>query len=149
MEKSRARAENRKSKFPGARWPEMKKKRYNGIWDGCPQLSYILRFGRPGHKGRKITKYGGFRPFWPGTALGTRRNPGPGPKSENHDFSVLGVPKQERKVTTLSRMAVRNFLPFYVLADRTPRGRKSRNTGILGHFGPGRPLALGEITGAG
>ena len=42
---------------------------------------------------------------------------------------------------------VRNFLTFYVLVDRTPTGAKSRNTGCLGHFGLGRPLALGEIPG--
>ena len=45
-----------------------------------------------------------------------------------------------------------NFLPeivqlFSVLADWTPRGRKSQNTGVLGHFGLGQPLALGEIAG--
>ena len=53
----------------------------------------------------------------------------------------------KKNVTTVSRMVVRNFLAFYVLADRTPRGRKSQNTGMLGHFGFGRPLALGEIPG--
>ena len=40
---------------------------------------------------------------------------------------------------------VRNFFTFFVLTDRTPRGGKSRNTGVLGHFGLGRPLALREI----
>ena len=51
---------------------------YHGIRDGCPQLSYILRFGRP-----------------------------------------------------------------------DPTDGKLRNTGISGHFGPGWPLALREILGAG
>ena len=36
---------------------------------------------------------------------------------------------------------------FDVLPDRTPTCGKSQNTGILGHFGPGRPLALIEIPG--
>ena len=39
------------------------------------------------------------------------------------------------------------FFIFYVLADRTPRGGKSRNTGFLGHCGLGQPLALREIPG--
>ena len=42
---------------------------------------------------------------------------------------------------------VRNFFTFYVLADRTSTGGKSQNTGFLGHFGLGRPLALREIPG--
>ena len=49
----------------------------------------------------------------------------------------------------LSGMVVRNFLTFYILPDRTPKGRKSRNTGILGHFDLGRPFALREIPGLG
>ena len=47
-----------------------------------------------------------------------------------------------------------NFLPesaqlftFYVLADRTPTGGKSQNTGVSGHFGLGRRVALREIPG--
>ena len=77
-----------------------------------------------------------FGPFW---AAGTWRNSGPGPKTEKRNFPVLVVPKREKKGTTLSGMVVRNFLAVYVLADRTLKGGKSRNTGISGHFGPGRP----------
>ena len=36
---------------------------------------------------------------------------------------------------------VRNFFTICVLADRTPTGGKSQNTGILGPFGLGQPLA--------
>ena len=54
---------------------------------------------------------------------------------------------EEKKVTTLSGMVVRNFFTLYVLPDQTPTGGKSQNTGILGHFGLGQPLALGEIPG--
>ena len=61
---------------------------------------------------------------------------------KKHIFPVLGVPKQNKKVTTLSGMVVRNFFTLYILADRTPRGGKSQNTGIVGHFGLGRPLVL-------
>ena len=46
-------------------------------------------------------------------------------------------------------MVVHNFLTIYVLPDRTPTGGKLQNTGILGHFGLGRPLALIEIPGLG
>ena len=44
-------------------------------------------------------------------------------------------------------LKVRDFSTFYGLADRTLTGGKSQNTGVLGHFGPGRPLALREILG--
>ena len=46
-------------------------------------------------------------------------------------------------------MVVHNFFTVYVLADRTPTGGNSQNTGILGHFGLGLPLELGEILGLG
>ena len=54
--------------------------------NGCLQLSYILRFGRPEPNGRESAKNGGFRPLWPRTALGTYRNPGRGPKTEKTQF---------------------------------------------------------------
>ena len=60
-----------------------------------------------------------------------------------------GPETEEKKVTTLSGMVVRNFFTFYVLPDQTPRGGKSQNTGISGHFGLARPLALREISGLG
>ena len=60
---------------------------------------------------------------------------------------MQGVPKRGKKVTMLSGMVVRNFFTLLVLPDRTLRDGKSRNTGISGHFGPGRPLALREIPG--
>ena len=55
----------------------------------------------------------------------------------------------KKKVITVSGVVVRNFFTLYVLADGTPRGGKSQNTGILGLFGPGRALALIEIPGIG
>ena len=42
---------------------------------------------------------------------------------------------------------VRNFFTCCVLADQTPRGGKSQNTGFLGPFWLGQLLALGEIPG--
>ena len=49
----------------------------------------------------------------------------------------------------LSGMVVRDFFTFHVLAERTPAAGKSQSTGILilGHFGLGQPLTLGEILG--
>ena len=68
---------------------------------------------------------------------------------EKTQFLGARGPETKKQSYPLSGMVVRNFFTVYVLADRNPRGGKSRNTGILGHFGPGRPLALIEITGAG
>ena len=87
--------------------------------------------------------------FGPLGAAGTWRNSGPGSKTEKHNFPEIGVPKRKKKVTTPSGMVVRHFVTFYVLTDQTSTGGKTRNTGILGHFGLGRPLALGEIPSPG
>ena len=59
LEKFRARAENRKSQFPGARGPEMKKKNHRAIRDGCPRLFLALRFARPDPHLREIAKHEG------------------------------------------------------------------------------------------
>ena len=72
LEKSWARAENRKTQFPGA----------GGTFGGeirppqnflpeIAQLFYTFRFGRPDPQGREIAKCWFFRPFWPRTALDT------------------------------------------------------------------------------
>ena len=71
-------------------------------------------------------------------------NPGRGLKTEKRKFPALGGPKLKKNVTRLSGMVVRNFLIVYVLTDLTPRGGKSRNTGVLGLFGLGRPLETTE-----
>ena len=84
LEKFRAQAKNKKTEFPGARGPKT---------DGCPQLSYSSRFDRPDPHGRENAKNEDFGPFWPRTAVGTRRNPGTGPNTENRNFPVLGGPK--------------------------------------------------------
>ena len=89
--RNRARAENGKTQFPGARGPEIEGKSYHAIRDGCPQLFYPLRFARPDPQGQEIAKHGYVRPFWPRTALGTWRNPGAGPKTEKRNFPVLGA----------------------------------------------------------
>ena len=112
MDKPRARAKTGKLQFRDAEGPEMKKKSYQAIRDGCPQLFYFYLVANRTPRGREIAKYGYFRPFWPRTALGTQRNPGHGLETENRNFPALGGPKSKTKVTTLSGMVVRNF--FYV-----------------------------------
>ena len=42
---------------------------------------------------------------------------------------------------------MRKFFTLCVLAERTPTGGKSQNTGVLGTFGLGQPLALEEVPG--
>ena len=86
-------AKNSKTQFPGARGLETENKSYHAIRDGCPQRSCILHFDRPDPHGRENAKYEDFRPFWPRTAVGTWRNPGPRPKTENRNFPVLRGPR--------------------------------------------------------
>ena len=71
--------------------------------------------------------------------------------AKNRKTLFLGARGHE--VEKKSYHAIRDGCPqiftLYVFPDWTPRGGKSRNAGILGHFGPEQPLALGEIPGAG
>ena len=71
-EKFRARAENRKTQFPGARGTCGGKMRPpQQFLPEIAQLFYTLLFGRPDPQGRELAKYWGFRPFWPRTSIGT------------------------------------------------------------------------------
>ena len=81
-------------------------------------------------------------------AQGTWINSGPGPKTEEPDFPVLGVP-QGRKTKVSTGMVVRTFLASYVGTDRTPTGGKSQKTRTFGDGGLGWPWALGDIPGPG
>ena len=135
-----------KTRFPGARGPKIEKK----MSPRCPgwfpaTFSGITSFRSDPHRSETVIWWY-FGLFW---AAGTEENSGTGPKTEKRNFPAPGVLKSKTKVTTLSSMVVGNLFTFYVLPDRTPRGGKLRNTGILGHFGLGRPSALREITGAG
>ena len=67
---------------------------------------------------------------------------GPGRPAEQQ-----GSQNGKKKFFELSGMVSRSFVAFYVLADRTPTGRKSQNIEFSGQFGLGRPLAFGEIPG--
>ena len=74
---------------------------------------------------------------------------GPGSKTEKHNFPELWALLGKKPVRPKSfSPKLRIFFTFCVLADqpdRTPRGGKSQNTGFLGPFGLGQPLALREI----
>ena len=129
------------------RGPEIEKKmlpRYPGWFSPIFSATAFFLFGPP--RCSETVIYWGFGPF---LAASTQRSSGPGPKTEKHNFPVLGVPKRKKIITTLSRMVVCNFLTFYVLTDRTPTGGKTQNTRIWGHFGLGRPLALEQFLGPG
>ena len=144
------RKRKKKPTISGARGPETEEKICHAIRGGCPQLSYILRFGRPDTQGWENPKYRDFTPFWPRTALSTERNPGCGPKTEKHNFPVPGVLLGgETGRPKFFSPKGRKFSTVCVLANQTPTGRKSRNAGISGHFGLGRPLALRKILGPG
>ena len=86
--------------------------------------------------------------FLPVLALGTYKNYGPGRKTRKSNFPVLGalLGGKSGRPKSFSRK-LRNFFMSSVLADQTPRGRKSRDTGFEAHFGLGQPSALGEIPG--
>ena len=91
--------------------------------------------------GGEIAKSGCFSPFWPRAALGTS-----GPKTEKCNFPELGTLLGGKSIGPKSfSLKLRNVFTSCVLADRTPRGGKSQNTGFLGTFGLGQPLALKEV----
>ena len=117
-----------KHNYPALGVPKSKKI-YHAIRYGCPQLCYSLRFARPDPHGREIAKYEYFRPFWPRAALGTWRNPGMGPKTEKCKIPVLPLGGKYGRPKSFSAKG-RNFFTLYILADRTPTGGKSQNTGV-------------------
>ena len=72
--------------------------------------------------------------FWP--VLGTSRNSGTGPKTENRNFPALGVPKSRKK----SYHAIRDGCPqlFYTLpfGQTDPQGREFEKYGDFRPFWP-------------
>ena len=99
---------------------------YHAIRDGCPQLFtfYVLPDRTPrGGKSRKTGILGHFG-LWHSEKSRAR--------TENRKTQFPGArgPESEKNVTTLSGIIVRNFFTSCVLADRTPRGGKSQNTGF-------------------
>ena len=85
LEKVKARAKNRKTQFLGARarGPETGGKSYHAIRDGCPQLFYIFRFGRPDPMGGKSQNMGFLGHFGLGRPWTLREMPGPGQNRKN------------------------------------------------------------------
>ena len=116
------------SRYPG--WLSAKNLRFTF----CPT-------GHPGAANREILVFKALLPF------GTWRNHRRRPKTENHNFLALEVPKSRKQ----NYHAIRDDCPqlsyLCVLTDWTPEGGKSQNTGVLGPFGLGQPLALREIPG--
>ena len=76
-----------KTQFPGARGTfGVEIRTPQKCLTESAQLFYILCFDRPDPHGQEIAEYWFFRPFWPRAALGTKRNPGPGPKTGKRNF---------------------------------------------------------------
>ena len=94
FKKSQARAENGKTQIFGARDPETEKKVTTISGMVVRNFLTVLSFPRPDPQGRETPKYRDFGPFCRKTALGTETNPGRGPKTEKHNFLVLGLPKR-------------------------------------------------------
>ena len=115
---------NRKKANPRCKGSRNGKISYYSIWDGCLQLFYTLRLGRPDPQGREIAKYGNFRPFWPRMALGTSRNLGAGPKTEKWNFPVLGalLGKKSGRSKNFLPESAQLFLHFTFWPTGTPRG---------------------------
>ena len=133
---------NRKTQFPGARGPETEKKvtTLSGMVVHKFFTFYVLPDWTP-----RGGKYGDFRPFWSGTALGTKRNPGRGLKTENRNFPAPRVSKSRKK----SYHAIRDGCPqlFYALRFAQPDPHR-QEIAKYGYFRPFWPrAALG--TGAG
>ena len=99
--KFRARAENRKTQFPGARGTF-------GSKTGCPKGFSEKRWSQ-----RVI--YWGCGPFW---AVGPRSKP------EKRDFPELGALLEKTVCPKIFSQKLRNFFTYCVLADRTPQGRE-------------------------
>ena len=84
--------------------------------------------------------------FWPVSGRGHLEKFRARVKNGKRDFPDLGALLGEKFVHPKSfSQNLRNFFTFCVLVDRTPRGGKSQNTGFLGPFGLGQPLALSTL----
>ena len=149
LDKFRAWTENRKTRFPGARGPETEKKvtRLSEMVV-CNFSQFTFWPTGPPRAGKRE-----IRGFWAILAQAGRWHL---EKSwawaENGKLQFPGArgPEMKKHATTVSRMVFRNFLAFYVLADRTPTGGKSQNRGFLGHlFWPRTALGTQRNPGPG
>ena len=113
--------------------PKNRKKCYHAIRDNFPQLSREQLFFR---SDPQVGAKGDLLGFWPVLGRGHAEKFRAQVENRKTQFSGARGPKiEEKKGTTLSGMVVRNFFTFHVLPNRTPRGGKSKTTGILGRFG--------------
>ena len=93
------------------------RKQIHAIRDKFPQLSREQLFFR---SDPQVVGNGDL------VVAGTYRNSGTGPNTERRNLPALGVPKSKRKVTTLSRMVVRNFFTCCVLTSETLEKSRAR-----------------------
>ena len=134
----------RKTQFPGARGPETEKKWYHAIRDSCPQLFFFTFYGSTDRTptGWKSRNTGGFRPLRPRTALGI------GPKTEKHNFPVLGAllgGKCGRPKKFLPESA-QLFLLFTFWPTRPPRAGNQKMPPLSHRQVEIHPLHLGSHT---
>ena len=126
LEKFWARVKNGKTPFPGARGPKIEEKKLPRYPGWLSATFYILSFDRGG----KSQNTGFSGPFGLGQPLGTWRYSGP--KTAKRNFPELGALFGGKSVRPKSfSQKVRNLFTVSVLADRTPKGGKSQNTGFV------------------
>ena len=85
--------------------------------------------------------------FWPALGLGHLRNSGPGPKTEKHNFPVLGVPKRKTK---LPRCLGCPQLSYSLRFDQLdPHGQENTKYEDFGPFWPMTAVGTQRNPGAG
>ena len=98
--------------------------------------------------GPQVVTKGGLLGFWP--VLGRGHSEKFWARAKNRKTQFPGARRTFEKRSVRPKIfspKLRNFFTFCGLGDQTPRGGKSQNTGFLGPFGLGRPLALRETPG--
>ena len=140
--KSRARAENGKPQFPGARGPKIEKKTDCAIRDGCPQLFYVLRLARPDPRGGKSQNTGILGPFDLGRPLNSEKSRG---LAQNGKMQFPGARGTFGGKIRQPKGFPRNCAFFlhcmFWLTGPPPAGNREIR-GFLGHCGPGQLLVL-------
>ena len=98
---------------------------------------YVLTDRTPTGRKTRNTRISG--DFWARTALGTYRNPGPGPKTKNRNFPVLGVPKRKKKLLRYPGWLSATILHFMFWPTGPPWAGNRKIRGfwaILAYDGP-------------
>ena len=144
LEKSRARAGNRKTKFPSARRPRMTKK--GTTLSGMVVRNFFTFHVLPDRipTGGILQNTGIFGHFGPGQPLALREIPGLGRKWKKQFPGARGTffgGKSGRP--KIFSPKVRNFFQILRFGQRAPHGREIAKYGGFRLCGLGRPLALG------